>query len=226
MRRPSGPKGLLIFDLDGTLFSGVNATVGAVNEAFRRRGVEPPPPATICTWYGKPTADFGVWLESLSPDGALGGVAGEVLRREVELVSERGESLPGAVEAVGVLAAAGHTMAICSNGGHDYVHRALEKCGIRRHFMMIRHRKFDHDRKPAMARELLDAIPARPAAVIGDRHDDIAAAIENGVFAVGAAYGFGGAGELKGAHAVIKSAAELPGVIGRLFAEGSCGDAP
>ena len=68
-----------------------------------------------------------------------------------------------------------------------------------------------------MAKEILDAIPDRPAAVIGDRSDDVEAALENGIISIGAGYGFGGMEELGDAHAVAESAADLPGLVHHLF---------
>ncbi len=209
--------GLLIFDLDGTLFNGQKATVGAVHELFREEGISPPDTKKIVTFFGKPTALFEKWLASLCPDGVGKKIAERIIRREVELLPDRGELIEGVEEALRLMAGEGHRMAICSNGGERYVHLALESRGIADYFETIRWRKYAEDRKPSMAKEILDAIPVRPAAVIGDRSDDVTAGRENRIFAVGAGYGFGMREELADAHAVVEKAADLPGVIARLF---------
>lgn len=210
-------RGLLIFDLDGTLFNGQKATVGAVIEVFEEHALTPPRADKIVTFFGKPTILFERWLASLCPGEIGEEVAKKVLRRERELVPERGELIEGVGDALHALAAAGHRMAISSNGGQRYVHLALESRGIRGYFEKIRWRMREDDRKPLMAKEILDAIPARPAAVIGDRRDDVQSGRENGIFAVGALYGFGEREELSGADAILEKAADLPGVIAKLF---------
>jgi len=214
------PAGLLIFDLDGTLFNGRKATVGAVHQVFHDYGIIPPRAEKIVTWFGKPTAQFETWMASLCPEHVGREIAEKVIRREVEHLADEGELIPGVEQALRRLKEAGHTMAICSNGGRRYVHLALESCGILSHFKLIRWRMKEDDRKPLMAKEILDKIDARPAAVIGDRHDDVEAARENQVFAVGAGYGFGAREELAEAHRIIEGADELPGVIDSLFRGG------
>ena len=59
----------------------------------------------------------------------------------------------------------------------------------------------------------------QPGAVIGDRHDDIEAARLNGLFAVGCAYGYGGAGELEAADVVVEDATALAAAVTQLLAD-------
>jgi phosphoglycolate phosphatase-like HAD superfamily hydrolase len=62
--------------------------------------------------------------------------------------------------------------------------------------------------------------------VIGDRHDDVEAGRANGALTIGCAYGFGAPGEIAGADAIVRSAAEIPAALARLLARSDEDPAP
>ena len=138
---------------------------------------------------------------------------------EMALISQAGELYPGVREALAELRASVGQMALCSNGRHAYVSRVLAVHSLEPFFAVVRHRESARDNKLSMVRELLGRLKSRPALVIGDRSDDIAAAHWNGLRAIAATYGYGTAEELQAADAVAHSPSDLPGLVRRLLAE-------
>ncbi len=208
-----GVQGLLILDLDGTLFRTETVSIPAAQRTFQAFGLPIPPAREICPFFGRPSADWHAWLRSLCPPEIAEQVLAAVDRRELELVPETGELYPGVRQALAELRALAAQLAICSNGPQAYVERVLESQGIAGLFDAVRYRTADGGDKPAMVAELLARLPARPGVVIGDRADDVAAARRNGLRAIAAAYGYGSAPEWAGADAVANAPVELPGLV-------------
>jgi phosphoglycolate phosphatase len=209
--------GLVIFDIDGTLFRTETVTVPAVERTFLDLGLAPPPEEEIFSFFGRPVEEFHEWLRSLAPDAFRGEVVAAVDRTELELVSETGELYRGVREVLTTLRASVAEFAICSNGRSDYVERVIRAQDLGRYFNRVRHRRSDADTKPSMVAELLAELTARPAIVVGDRHDDIEAAHENGILAIAARYGYGSPEELAGADAAAETPSELPGLVAALM---------
>ncbi len=211
------PQGLVVFDLDGTLFRGEGATVGAVWEIFGEEGLTRPDASAITAFYGRPTSEFQAWLSSLCPEGRGEKIAARIVRREVQLVPEKGELFAGVREALSELIASGRQIALCTNGDHAYVDLVLESRGIRDRFALIRHRLHDNDTKPGMLAEILGKLEARPAVMVGDRRDDVEAALHCGIPVIGAAYGYGSIEELAGSDRMIDSVGDLVEAVRELM---------
>ncbi len=213
-------RGLLIFDLDGTLFRAETVTVPAVQRSFQERGLPIPASEEICSFFGKPNSEYYAWLGSRCPQEKAAELIAVVDSRELALISETGELYPRVLEILSTLKAMVSQMAICTNGPQNYVERVMGVHGLEAFFDTVRYRKFDHDSKPLMARELLERMASRPAIVIGDRQDDIEAAHQNGLLAIAATYGYGVAEELKAADAAAASPSDLPDLVRSLLARG------
>jgi phosphoglycolate phosphatase len=74
-----------------------------------------------------------------------------------------------------------------------------------------------------MMGELLSALGADASSfgvVTGDRHDDVEAAHAHGLRAIGAAYGYGGPGELDAADALVHDPADLSATVLRMLEGG------
>jgi phosphoglycolate phosphatase-like HAD superfamily hydrolase len=209
----SDGRGLLIFDLDGTLFRAETATVPAVRQVLRDIDIRPPDASEVMPFFGRPTSDFHAWLRSqCAPEQADQAVAA-VDRLELDYIAERGELYPGVIQALEQLRIMSAQMAICSNGYPAYVDRVVAIHRLGPFFDVVRCQTAPADNKTSMIAELQDRLVARPAIVIGDRGDDIEAAHKNGALAVAAGYGYGAGGELEAADARAGSALELPGLI-------------
>lgn len=211
------PRGLLIFDLDGTLFQAHTVTIPATQETFRAFGLPIPSAAQIIPFFGRPASEWRPWLRAQCPPELADQVIAAVDRRELEMVAEGGQLYPGVREALAVLRTVVAHMAICSNGPRPYVEGVLGGQDLAALFDTVRYRMDDGKDKPRMVAELLQRVGARPAVVIGDRWDDVAAAHANGLPAIGAAYGYGSREELVEADVLAHAPAELPGLVRRLI---------
>lgn len=205
--------GLAIFDLDGTLFRADEATVPAVQRSFTAAGLTPPPESVIRRFIGTPTPQFHAWLVETCPAGVGARVAESVDRIEIEVVRECGVLYGGVEAALGVIRGSGVRLAICTNGLKPYVDAVIERCRLDRFFDLVRHLQLGDCDKAQMVADILAGRPERPAVVIGDRSDDVRAAHENGLPAIGITYGMGGRSEVGEADAFAASPSELPGLV-------------
>jgi phosphoglycolate phosphatase len=205
-------RGLVIFDLDGTLFQTVKVSVPAVQSALRAAGYEPPSEETVRSFFGRPPDDFYNWVYTTFP-GSTEATVRSIDEWELRLVRERGELYPGIRELLTDLRATTEHLAICSNGPGAYVMCVLDTLGLTPLFDVVRWLQDGDPGKPGMVAELLTRLSGRPGLVIGDRADDIEAAHENGLYAIASGYGYGKPGELDAADATAHTPAELAGLI-------------
>lgn len=213
---------LIICDIDGTLLQTDLVTVPAVQRSFAAHGYPPPSAEAVCAFFGQPAAAYEAWLASLLRPGDAARVIEATNRLELELIGAEGRLYPGARAALESLHAAGHLLAVCSNGPEDYVNRVLDAHELRLFFSAVRARGTQPGGKTQMTAAIRDALSAhaarRPLLVVGDRADDVAAAHENRGLAIGAAYGFGAPEELRSADIIIHAASEIAEAVGRLSA--------
>ncbi|MCX5759866.1 MAG: HAD family hydrolase, partial [Candidatus Hydrogenedentes bacterium] len=200
---------LIVFDIDGTLFETRRVTVPAVQRTLAAYGLPVPDVDTVCRFFGQPNELYLEWLGARIPESHRAEVVDAVNRLELELIGTEGCLYPGVREVLERLAAAGHPLALCSNGPEDYVEAVVEAHGLAPLCAVVRARGTRYPGKSAMLAEILSLIPARPAVMIGDRRDDVEAAHDNGMRAVAADYGFGSSAELADADAHAESPVDL-----------------
>lgn len=212
--------GILIFDLDGTLFRTETVTVPAVREAFAAYGLTPPDAREIRRLIGSASEDYRRWLAGLCPADLAEHVERMAIERELALIPGAAELYEGVAEALAALRAEVKTLAICSNGPESYVRAVLEGCSIAGFFDAVRFRRDDDADKSQMLHDLLGQLH-RPSggrgAMVGDRWDDIEAAHANGLAAIGAGWGYAAAGELEEADIVIDDPKRLTAAALRLL---------
>ncbi|KPK57964.1 MAG: hypothetical protein AMK73_09595, partial [Planctomycetes bacterium SM23_32] len=109
--------------------------------------------------------------------------------------------------------ASAEQMAVCTNGPGPYVEAVLDGFGLRPFFDLVRRIESADDEKAGMVADVLRRLPARPAIMIGDRRDDVAAAHANGLLVVAVTYGVGKRGELTEADALADSPAEMAAAV-------------
>jgi phosphoglycolate phosphatase len=214
--------GLVVFDLDGTLFCADDATVPAVQQTFRQYGLTPPDTQLILDYIGPAEDEVRAWLRSLCPPHMAKTVVEAVFRRERSLLAQTGYLYPGVRPVLDALRASVCQMAICSYAAPDYAAEVMFGHDLARYFDQVRCRASLADDKERMLRELLELLPARPAVVIGDRAVDIEAAHAHGLPAIGVTYGYGTEQELAeaGADAITSTATELPDLVHMLLQNG------
>lgn len=211
-------RGLVILDIDGTLFRTETATIPALEAVFAESGLPVPSPAEIRQFYGKPDEEFLSWVDRQAPGGRAAEIAAAVWEKEREMVGKTGRLYPGARECLAELRGTVREMAVCSNGPEDYVRTVLEAHDLQQFFDRVRWRSEEDVGKPEMVADLLGHLPSRPAVLVGDREDDVSAARANGILVIGAAYGYGGPGELEGADTLVDDLSQLPAAVRQLVA--------
>lgn len=215
---PENDTGLTVFDIDGTLLQTDLVTVPAVRQTFARYGLPVPDAADVRHFFGKPVADYEAWLAAQCPEGRAGEIIEAANARELECISETGRLYPGVKEMLDTLCIQGLRMALCSNGPQAYVDTFADAYAVRGYCDVVLARDHYWQNKTDMLRAILEKVSARPVIVVGDRHDDIEAAHDNGGLAIGAAYGFGSPMELEDADTVVRAASDIPEAVRRLLA--------
>jgi phosphoglycolate phosphatase-like HAD superfamily hydrolase len=142
--------GLVIFDIDGTLFQGADATIAAVKKALDELRLPPADQAEITFLVGKPVSEMHAWLYSRFPDDCADRLASLVDEYELEFVSSVAEPYPGVVDALAEIRGFAAEMAICTNGPGPYVERVLDVHGLIRFFDYVRYHRATGDTKARM----------------------------------------------------------------------------
>ena len=208
--------GLVIFDIDGTLFQAQRVTIPAVQRTLAKHGLAVPNDKEIASFFGRPVEEYHTWLTEFCPRDKMDAIVAETDALELALIRDEGALYDGVPEALATLKDTGYTLASCSNGPVDYVGAVLDGHGLRPYFEIAICKGMGYAGKHAMVGDLLERLAQRPAFVVGDREDDIAAAHAHGAKAVAAAYGFGGDTEWKEADARAESPADIPKMIENL----------
>ncbi|MCS7259435.1 MAG: HAD family hydrolase [Anaerolineae bacterium] len=202
-------RGLVIFDLDGTLFCSDGATVPAVQQIFAAYGLPVPAEQEIVHYIGPLEDEFHRWIRSLCPSHLAEEVLAAVLQREHELLSRSARLYDGIDQVLTRLRPVVGALALCTYASPRYAREVLRSHAIADFFDMIRCREAPTDTKYQMISEVLHHLRHRPAVVVGDRAVDIEAAHAHGLVAVGVLYGYGSAEELARADAFVESPAQL-----------------
>ena len=218
-------QGLVIFDLDGTLFCSDTATVPAVQQVFAQFGLPAPSKQQIISYIGPSEDEFHKWVRSLCPSHLGHAVLDAVLQRERALLSQAGYLYSGVREALTSLRATVGELAVCTYASPGYAEEVLNSHEIAPFFDLLRCRLSSRDTKIEMVREILSRLDCRPGMLIGDRTVDIEAAHENGLRAIGVLYGYGSAEELACADAVASAATQLPELVHALLMHSQPNDA-
>lgn len=208
---------VLVFDLDGTLFQTALVTVPAVQDSFRDAGLVVPDVAVILDFIGKPMSELTTWVHTVCGDRDGQQIMRRIDQRELELAESVGQLFPGVTEVLEGLKGEYRALALCTNGGPEYVNRIIDSQGIRPFFDMVRCRNDETDSKPMMVAEILRNLDSAAGVVTGDRREDVEAAHRNSLLAVGAGYGYGSDDELRCADAIAADPGAIPELIAQVL---------
>ncbi|MBE3557070.1 MAG: HAD family hydrolase [Firmicutes bacterium] len=207
----------LFFDIDGTLLRTDQIAVKAYQEVIdqlrqeRLWDGEIPTVADICSSFGYPIDE--IWRRLL-PE-ADPQIRQEAARRAWKVEQQRlahgeGQLFEGVQETLTVLHARGYRLATASNCNLDYLTFLERRFALRRWFDRLAcSGGYQVSSKTALVAQLLQECQTHAAVMIGDRKTDIDAAHQNGIVAIGCAFGFGDAQELAEADIVIERFQEL-----------------
>jgi phosphoglycolate phosphatase len=210
-------KGLLIFDLDGTLFQVETAWFPAIRQIFDELGLSKPSDNDLRALIGKPVDEIIAWYRSRCQQENIDKLALSIYSLTLAFVPVKGKLYQDIPAVLTDLKASVGQMALYSNGLQEYVEHVANTLEIMPFFDAVRCPVSSMDSKPSMIRELLGMLPSRPAIVIGDRYDDIKAAHENDLLAIAVKYGYGKPEELVESDAEIASPSDLPNLVHSLL---------
>jgi phosphoglycolate phosphatase len=206
---------IVYFDLDGTLTDPYEGITKCIGYALERMGFPLPGDDELRTFIGPPLLDTFTPLvgEELAP---------KALEYYRERFSDVGwlENIPyvGIHDALAALTGAGHRCYVATTKPHVFARRIVEHFDMAQYFSGIYGSELDGTRTDKT--ELLEYAQAerpveRESIMIGDRHHDIIAAVNNGLRPIGVTYGYGSAEELTGAGAesLAASPQDLPGLV-------------
>jgi phosphoglycolate phosphatase len=201
----------VVFDLDGTLIDSLPDIAASVNVVLARRGLAKLAPPRIEKMIGD-----GARMLLVRAFAAHGAAATEADHDDFVAYytahsADETAPYPGMVEALRDLRAAGHPLAVCTNKPAVAAREVLSLLKLEDYFAVVTGGDSTPYRKPD-PRHLaatIEALGAPSAVMIGDHHNDIAAAAGCDIPAIFAAWGYGAAE----AAYVAKHASELPGII-------------
>lgn len=211
----------VIFDLDGTLVDPAGGITGGISAALTELGIRVPAPAQLDAMIGPKLSDSllniaGVPQEQLA----------EVIRiyRAYYLETGIGQSClyPGIRELVEGYAASGRPIAVATQKPEGLARIVLEHHGIAAAFRFIRGSGADEAAsttaplgKTEIVAAALSDLRTQHAVMVGDRAQDVAGAMANGLDCIGVGWGFAPDGELHeaGAVAIVHSTTDLAAAI-------------
>lgn len=183
-------KKLVIFDLDGTLFQGHLVTVSAVHKALEDYNLPLLKEEEITDAIGSTMDEF---CKRLIPEchwDKMELFKEAVRKYEGHFIPISGRLYENVEKVLDEFIAKGYQLAICSNGGMNYIDMVLSHCGIKNRFKYIRGRS-ENKNKGIIIGELINEATADFAIMVGDKHHDIEGARANKIPVIGVTYGYG-----------------------------------
>ncbi|MFB9716890.1 HAD hydrolase-like protein [Arthrobacter methylotrophus] len=207
----------VIFDLDGTLVDPAGGITEGIAAALDGLGLPIPEQHVLDSMVGPKLSDS---LEHLAkvPAARVDEVIGRY-RSHYRSVGI-GQSLlyPGIRELLEFFAESRRPVAVATQKPQGLARLVLEHHGIAGFFASICGASDDESMgantapgKVEIVGTALAALHSQPAVMVGDRHQDVAGAMANGIDCIGVSWGFALHGELQeaGAVAVVDTAAQL-----------------
>ncbi|VXB28828.1 Phosphoglycolate phosphatase [Arthrobacter sp. 9AX] len=214
----------VIFDLDGTLVDPAGGITDGIAVALRALGLPVPGQDLLEAMIGPKLSD-----SLLNVAHVPAHLLEDVIRRyrEYYVATGIGQSrlYPGVREVLESYAAEGRPVAVATQKPQGLARTVLQHHGIDGVFHGIHGSADDEsavDGVPVGKTEIIAAalrgLGAQHALMVGDRAQDVAGALANGLDCIGVAWGFAPDGELQtaGAVAVVETAEELVTTINRL----------
>lgn len=207
---------IIAFDNDGTLYpSGIEvgcAVLEAHRAYVREHGLNIPTPqlAFVQSVIGADAKDFYGAMLPGQPLEVVRDFEQFCLDFERQAVLRYPRMFDGAEELLAGLKAAGKTLLLVTNGPPRYVQDVWDTVGMGRFLAAAYpYGPPDFSTKGERLAQAVTEWGGGPAVMVGDRLSDLEAARAAGVPFIGAAYGYAGDGELKGADALAGNMQEL-----------------
>ncbi len=200
------------FDLDGVLVQSFPGIATSIEAALASLGLEPAGTERVRRMIGPPLANG--FAELLRERGADPGLAPECVRRyraSYDTEAVRGTALQPGIADVLTQLAPRTLLAVATSKQVRYAEAILRALGVRERFAIVEGPTPQTDgesKTQTLARALergasaaLGPFERAAAAMVGERHHDVRAALDNGILPIGVAWGFGSERELRDAGA-------------------------
>nr|WP_218652404.1 HAD hydrolase-like protein [Paenarthrobacter nitroguajacolicus] len=203
--------------MDGTLVDPAGGITGGISAALREMGLPVPEQAVLNSMVGPKLSDSLLHLANVPSE-----LVDETIERYRGHYKETGigqsKLYPGIFDLLEFFAETGRPVAVATQKPQSIARLVLEHHGIADFFVSIRGAADDESLKANTASGKVEIVAAalndlnsQPAVMVGDRHQDVAGALANGLDCIGVSWGFAPDGELEqaGAVAVVNTALEL-----------------
>jgi phosphoglycolate phosphatase len=212
----------LILDLDGTLVDSVPDLAAALNRLTQARGLAPFTAAEVSAMVGDGPAVLVERAFAQRMHAQDAAAVGEFMADYSESAARNSRPYPGVEATLEKLTGRAWRLAVCTNKPEAAARSLLATLGLDRFFAFIGGGDSFPVRKPNPAHVLATlraagGSPAR-ALMVGDHHNDIAAAAGAGIPCIFASWGYGRAPMSAGAVAVAHRFSDLDRMAERLLA--------
>lgn len=212
MHHGSSPRGLLLFDLDGTLIDSRADLAAAINRTRAGCGFAPLPVEQIAACVGEGLRNLVTRaipeLAATQVDAAIAATR----RHYGAHLLDATTLYPGARETLKRLRRAGYRLGILSNKPHEFTVEILARLGLAPLFTVVMGgaagRPMKPDPEPVLAALRQSGCPTAGSWVIGDHFTDLEAGRRAGVKRAFCTFGFGDARQ-EGNDLVIQALPEL-----------------
>jgi phosphoglycolate phosphatase len=215
----------VIFDLDGTLVDPAGGITDGIASALAELGLPVPGQDLLDAMIGPKLSD-SLLNVAMVPAHMLEDVVR--LYRQYYLATGIAQSrlYPGIREVLASFVAAGRPVAVATQKPEGLARIVLEHHGIAGLFKSIRGSSDNEAAadgpvgKTGIIAAALRDLSTHHAVMVGDRAQDVAGALANGLDCIGVAWGFAPDGELQdaGAFSIVDNAADLVAAVERLEA--------
>lgn len=216
----------VIFDLDGTLVDPAGGITGGISAALREMDLPVPEQAILNSMVGPKLSDSLLHLANV-PTELVDQVIDRYRRHYKESGIAQSKLYPGIYDLLQYFAESGRPVAVATQKPQSIARLVLEHHGIADFFVSIRGAADDESLGANTASGKVEIVGAaladlhsQPAVMVGDRHQDVAGAMANGLDCIGVGWGFAPDGELEqaGAVTVVTTTQELKSTIEELDA--------
>jgi phosphoglycolate phosphatase len=213
----------VIFDLDGTLVDPAGGITDGIAAALVASGLPVPGPDLLAAMIGPKLSD-SLLSVAMVPADELDGVIRLYRQHYLAKGIARSRLYPGIKAVLEGFAEAGRPVAVATQKPEGLAQIVLQHHGIAGLFQTIRGSSDDESstegpvgKADIIAAALAD-LSTHHAVMVGDRAQDVAGAIANGLDCIGVGWGFAPDGELQlaGAVTVVDSTADMIAAIERL----------
>ena len=211
----------VIFDLDGTLVDPAGGITGGISAALTELGIRVPAQAQLDAMIGPKLSDSLLHIAGV-PQEQLAEVIRLYRAYYLETGIAKSRLYPGIRELLEGYAGAGRPIAVATQKPEGLARIVLEHHGIAASFRFIRGSAADeaaHTNAPRGKTEIIAAamsdLRTQHAVMVGDRAQDVAGAMANGLDCIGVSWGFAPDGELHeaGAVTIVHSTTDLMAAV-------------